>query len=65
MRQTKFLFAMSFNSTFFHRISDLDECLISDPCHALATCVNTASSYMCMCNQGYTGDGVNSCEGMC
>ena len=37
-------------------ISDIDECS-SWPCHTDATCNNTAGSYSCDCNPGYTGNG--------
>ena len=45
------------------QILDIDECS-SYPCHANATCNNTVGSYMCSCNLGYSGDGLN-CTGMC
>ena len=39
--------------------SDIDECAISsDNCDSNAVCTNTAGSFTCACNQGYTGDGL-------
>ena len=45
-------------------ISDIDECTdMTDNCDDMnAMCSNTEGSFMCMCNEGYTGDGV-MCEG--
>ena len=40
---------------------DINECS-SNPCHGNATCNNTAGSYMCVCDSGYSGDGFN-CSG--
>ena len=40
---------------------DVDECS-SNPCHANATCNNTLGSYLCACDPGYSGDGLN-CTG--
>ena len=34
----------------------------SNPCSVNAVCEDTAESYTCTCNEGYTGDGVN-CTG--
>ena len=45
---------------FFCNI-DIDECSKS-PCDANATCTNTAGSFTCTCNSGYTGNGT-SCAG--
>ena len=43
---------------------DVDECLDAvENCHASAICKNTDGSFLCTCNQGYIGDGVN-CEGI-
>lgn len=34
---------------------DVDECEQSAPCHNGAVCENTYGSYVCHCEQGYTG----------
>ena len=39
---------------------EIDECL-SAPCDSNATCTNTAGSYICECNTGFTGSG-GSCS---
>ena len=41
--------------------TDVNECATS-PCDANAACANTAGSYTCTCNSGYTGNGT-SCTG--
>ena len=42
---------------------DINECLNgTHHCLGLATCVNTKSSYICLCQLGYTGDGKTQCE---
>ena len=43
---------------------DLDECVTESPCHENATCNNTIGSYLCECNDGYTGNGTY-CTGTC
>lgn len=40
---------------------DINECR-NNPCHAQATCTDTIGSYICTCNQGYSGNGFN-CAG--
>jgi hypothetical protein len=43
---------------------DENECdyVIGDnDCHRFATCKNTAGSYTCQCNEGFTGNGYSSC----
>ncbi len=43
--------------------ADDDECTLdSDNCDANAACTNTAGSFTCACNSGYSGDGV-TCTG--
>ena len=47
-------------------LSDIDECATgTDNCDARAVCTNTVGSYTCVCQTGYTGNGVTSCSGMC
>ena len=48
-----------------YMFTDIDECssLTTNPCHVNASCVNTEGSAKCTCNEGYTGDGVNNCDG--
>ena len=47
---------------FFNLLSsfflEIDECL-NDPCDSNATCSNTAGSYICECNTGFSGSGFN------
>ena len=44
---------------------DVDECLMEAPedlahnCHSNANCINTDGSFMCLCSNGYSGDGRN------
>ena len=33
-------------------------------CHSNAYCSSANKSYECLCETGYTGDGVNNCNGM-
>ena len=47
------------NENFF---SDMNECHTDFPCHSNATCKNTDGSYICTCDSGYSGDGLN-CTG--
>lgn len=35
---------------------DVNECE-NNPCHSTGTCVNTPGKYVCVCPQGYYGDG--------
>ena len=44
-------------------LSDKNECTLNgDSCHGNATCINTHGSYLCQCNNGYTGNGT-ACQG--
>lgn len=44
--------------------SEVDECIEDiDNCHTNADCVNTAGSFQCSCIAGYSGDGVDDCNG--
>ena len=39
---------------------DVDECELEiHNCHVNAECIDTVGSYECVCNQGYSGDGIN------
>ena len=44
---------------------DIDECdENTDNCHDEAMCTNIVGSFVCTCNSGYSGDGVN-CSSEC
>ncbi len=44
--------------------ADIDECAEGiDNCNVNAECGNTFGSFVCACNMGFTGDGVQ-CDGM-
>ena len=48
---------------YYHIIVDIDECSVNtDNCDINARCNNTDGSYICVCNDGYMGDG-QSCVG--
>ena len=41
-------------------LADIDECeLDMDNCHVNATCADVFGSFVCTCNIGFEGDGVN------
>ena len=45
-------------------LTDKDECAENtDNCNTNAACTNTQGSFECICNEGFSGNGV-SCEGM-
>ena len=44
--------------------ADIDECeLRIDNCHVNATCADVIGSFVCTCNNGFEGNGVD-CTGM-
>lgn len=45
----------------------IDPCKVNNNkgCHANATCSTTSGAPVCVCNQFFTGDGVNSCIDVC
>ncbi|CAH1266832.1 NOTCH3 [Branchiostoma lanceolatum] len=46
-----------------HCDQDIDECVHNNNnCDTEATCTNTAGSFTCTCNTGYTGDGVTCAD---
>ena len=48
-----------FSTTF----SDIPNCENDDGCHDNATCTDDNGSYICICQDGFTGDGFN-CTGL-
>ena len=42
--------------------SDINECLINNECHPMASCENTNGGFICQCKIGFTGDG-SRCSG--
>ena len=41
-------------------LSDTDECQVeTHNCHMNATCADVIGSFVCTCNSGFEGDGVN------
>ena len=46
----------------FTHCVDIDECL-NQSCHLNATCNITVGSFICTCDVGYSGDGLN-CSGL-
>ena len=48
--------------SYFH-ILGVDECALDiDSCDANAACINLGDGFRCICNVGYSGDGL-TCEG--
>ena len=48
---------------FFLAFPGGDHCSLGHDCHGDAKCVNGLFSYTCHCNEGFIGDGRNSCQG--
>ena len=47
-------------------VADINECSLgSHNCDSHATCTNSAGSFSCACNDGYTGDGTNCDANAC
>ena len=43
--------------------TDIDECQLGlDSCATNAECFDTEDSYTCTCSNGFSGDGVSSCD---
>jgi len=42
-------------------INECDPVLGDNDCHRFATCTDTTGSYICTCNEGFTGNGYSSC----
>jgi hypothetical protein len=45
--------------------TDANECAGSNDCVSNSTCKNTFGGYDCACDPGFTGDGKDSCTGLC
>lgn len=50
------------NIMCFYNILDINECIVSAPCHTNADCTDTIGSFVCNCKTGFTGDGF-TCTG--
>ena len=46
-----------------HVFVDVINCENDDGCHDNATCTDANGSYICVCSDGFTGDGFN-CTGL-
>ena len=51
--------------TFWCCLADINECMTgSHNCNSNASCSNTNGSFLCSCNDGFSGNGT-SCDGTC
>ncbi len=49
---------------YFSIFQDINECSLSiDNCHPNSTCTNINGTFRCMCNSGYSGNGI-VCQGI-
>ena len=55
------LVIIKFNFLADSKLLDVDECSY-DRCHQNASCINEVGSFICDCNDGFVGNGLN-CEG--
>ena len=55
-----------FSSIVLFSASDINECELEgfDDCVENSTCTNNEGSFLCECNAGFSGNGVELCEGM-
>ena len=57
-------YAVDFQCLQFFSLTDVNECEVGeDNCHTFASCNDTDGSYYCLCNEGFSGDGV-TCTGI-
>ena len=56
---------MWWSSAYVYAPTDIDECVAeTDTCSEIETCLNTAGSFICLCNAGFTRSYDESdCEG--
>ena len=60
-----YFYLIFFTKFNIFNISDVNECSTANGgCHSNASCINSIGSYMCVCNQGFDGNGTN-CTGKC
>ena len=45
----------------FYCLADVNECATDGACDENAACFNTPGSYICVCNDGYNGNGYEAC----
>ena len=56
--------AVDFHRLEFFPLTDINECEVGeDNCHTFASCNDTDGSYYCLCNKGFSGDGL-TCTGI-
>lgn len=51
-------------SHYYFANKDINECLASmNPCDENSRCQNNNGSFSCICDSGFTGDGLRDCSG--